>query len=92
MPMAGYHKPRGKYIVTGVKYEISIISYASDDFFTYAFSQIIEQKDVTKIYGPVEDSIKQISKILKKSKEDTDKVIAGYNQSEFRIPISVLSG
>lgn len=75
----------------GVKYEISIISYASDDFFMYAFSQIIEQKDVTKIYGTVEDSINQISKILEKSKEDTDKVIANYNQSDFRIPISVLS-
>ena len=75
----------------GVKYEISIISNASDDFFMYAFSQIIGQKDVTKIYGTVEDSIKQISKILKKSKEDTDKLIDSYNQSELRIPISALS-
>lgn len=76
----------------GVEYEVSIISYASDDFFGYAFSQIIEQEDVTKICGTVEDTIEQISQILKKSKENTDKVIAGYNQSEFRIPISVLSG
>lgn len=83
---------RGETVLfKGVKYEISSISYALDYFFKYAFSQIIERKDVTKIYGTVEDSIKQISQILKKSKEDTDKVIAGYNQSDLRIPISALS-
>lgn len=55
------------------------------------FLKIIEQEDITKICGTAEDSIEQISQILKKSKENTDKIIAGYNQSEFRIPISALS-
>ncbi len=76
----------------GVEYVISDISSTSEAFFRFAFSEVINRQDVTKVYGSsVEESLEKITVILKNAKEETDKLIDSYNQSELRIPISALS-
>ena len=76
----------------GIEYTVTNISFSSEVFFRYAFSQIIIQQDVTKIYGTSpEEALEQISVILKNAKEETDKIIDSYNQTDLRIPISSLS-
>ncbi len=76
----------------GEDYTITSIVFASEAFFRYAFSEIIKQQNVTKVYGSSsEEFLAQITSILKDAKEETDKLIDSYNQSNLRIPISSLS-
>ena len=75
----------------GVEYVISSITPSKEEFSRYAFSELINRQDTKKIIGTAEESIEEITSILKSSTKELNRIIEDYNQSEFRIPISVLA-
>ena len=87
------YRKRGETVYyNNIKYQVSNIDSSFEFFSRYAFSEMIKRPDITKIYATSSENIlKQISNILKDAKEETDKIIDNYNQSELRIPFSSLS-
>lgn len=74
------------------EYEVIEIMSVNDAITRFFFSTLSKKENVTLIQSSSsEDSIEQLSHILKKSTEDLMKRINDYNQSEIRLPLSTFA-
>ena len=76
----------------GDDYVIVSITPSYEVFFRFAFFELTQRQDTKKIIGStVEESVEEITSILKSSSEELKRIIDDYNKSELRVPISVLA-
>lgn len=76
----------------GGDYVITSITPSYEEFFRYAFFVLTQRQDTKKIISStVEESVEEITSILKSSSEELKRIIDNYNKSELRIPVSALA-
>ncbi len=78
--------------ILGKTYKVNTITTMNVFLSKLALSSIIESPDTIKFYGDsAEDAIISITEYMKKSSEESQKIIDDYNNSTIRYPLSIIS-